>query len=262
MCSRDLRCGDHLFDRRFGARVPYVIEYRSHKEERLLRHYRYVLAEHRKRKILYIHTVDQYLPGADVVQADQQVRKRRFSRAGVTDDADHVARLDVEADPVDDLSVLDVGKLNVPERDSAAYLVGHDRVIGFNDVRHGIRDLEQADAGVHAVAEPIRYVDEEVHRTVDHVHIGGEADEHTVCHLSAYDHPSAEAEHKHVAEIEDEIRERKRRILEIGELLFVLGEASRRSAEALYFVFLPRERLDHAHSAEDIAERRVHRARA
>ena len=231
-------------------------------KERLLRHYRYVLAEHRKRKILYVHAVDQYLPGADVVQADQQVRKRRFSRAGVTDDADHVARLDVEADPVDDLSVLDVGKLNVPERDSAAYLVGHDRVIGFNDVRHGIRDLEQADAGVHAVAEPIRYVDEEVHRTVDHVHISGEADEHTVCHLSAYDHPSAEAEHKHVAEIEDEIRERKRRILEIGELLFVLGEASRRSAEALYFVFLPRERLDHAHSAEDIAERRVHRARA
>ena len=72
--SRDLRRGDHLFDRRFGARVPYVIEYRSHKEERLLRHYRYVLAEHRKRKILYVHAVDQYLPGADVVQADQQVR--------------------------------------------------------------------------------------------------------------------------------------------------------------------------------------------
>ena len=125
-------------------------------------------------------------------------------------------------------------------------------MLRLNDLRHGVHDLKEPRAGVEAVGRPVCHVYEEIHRVIDHVHVGDKCREQTVREVSAavYDHPSADSPDVNVAEVEYEARRRERHVLEIRQVLLVRRETLRIAVEAPRLVLFLRERLDDAYAAE------------
>ena len=70
--------------------------------------------------MLDIDAADQHPPGIDFIQPADEAHQRRFARAAAADDADHLARLDREADVLQHGLVLVVGEADVLELDAAA----------------------------------------------------------------------------------------------------------------------------------------------
>ena len=90
----------------------------------------------------------------------------------------------------------------MPEFHIAFHVIDMDRVCGFHHIGLRVHDLDQAAHGVQAVREPVDHIDKGVHRAVDHVHVGDEEQQHTVCHLTLDHHPAACTQHDQIADRE------------------------------------------------------------
>ncbi len=124
----------------FGPAVGDVLGDAAEEQERLLEHQADVPTIRLDREPAEVDTVDQDRPFAHVVEPAGQVDQRALAGAAGADQADHLARLDRQVDPLEDPTV-PVAEADVLEDDLALDVAGVDRPGGLGDGRDPVEDL-------------------------------------------------------------------------------------------------------------------------
>ena len=96
---------DDLFVGRIQPAVADVVHDRAGENEAVLQHDAHLGAQGVQRHLGDVVAVNQHAAGIDVVEARDQVHDRRLARAGRADKRDRLARLDVEVEVLEMLTV-------------------------------------------------------------------------------------------------------------------------------------------------------------
>ena len=120
--SARLRGGHHLGLGGVGAAVEDVVAHRAVQQRGVLRDHADLRAQAVLRHVGDVLAVDQDAARLDVVEAQQQVDERGLAGARAADQADLLARADLQRQPVDDTRAVAgaVGEADVLEADLAA----------------------------------------------------------------------------------------------------------------------------------------------
>ena len=105
-----LRRGDQFRFGRVRPSVDDVVAHRAMQQRRVLRHHADLRAQALLRRVRDVLAVDQDAAALDVVEAQQQVDDRRLARAGAADEADLLARPDVQREVVDHVGLAAVAR--------------------------------------------------------------------------------------------------------------------------------------------------------
>ncbi len=161
MRVRGARGGDDLVARRLGLAVGDVLGDRAEEQERLLQHEPDVAPVFGHRQRADVDAVDADRPLGHVVEAADQVHQRALARAAVADQADHLARRDLQVDAADDAPVA-VAEPHVADVDLAPHLREVHRAAsgsGTLDTWSRMSKIRFAPAAAFCVTETMRLIE-------------------------------------------------------------------------------------------------------
>src|SRR5262249_7263580 len=136
----------------------------------------------------YVDAVDENRPVADVVEPADQVHERALPGAARTDEADHLARLDLQLEILDHHPI-SVAKGHVPERDFAAQAADRYRMRRVGNARHPVEDLEDALNTRRGTLGHLKHPAHRLEPDVDAADIGQEGREDAQLDLAPDDQP-------------------------------------------------------------------------
>ena len=128
--------------------------------------------------VSYINSVDHNLTFVVIVVAEKQIYKRRFTRAGRSDDSDYITRLDYKIYVFKRLFRSVKGEVYVLKLDPSAEVnVCHS--LSEIMLRLGVKNVHDPFKGCHRVLHRIGKICKEVYGAVEHTCVRNERNEKT-----------------------------------------------------------------------------------
>ncbi len=177
--------------------VGDVLRHRAHEDVGLLGYHGHIPAQLLEAVALHVDPVHQHLPFLGVIEPGDQVHQRGLAGAGAPHDAEHLPRLHMEADILQDRLVGLIAEGHVPQLDLAPQLPGPQGIRHLLHLRHRVDDLEHALGGVHALGVPADGPGEKVQGPLELSHIAGKRDQQPQLDVrAADDHSAAHGPHQ------------------------------------------------------------------
>ena len=162
---------DDLLAGGFRPAVRDVLGDAAMEEQRLLQHDADLRPQLLLQGLLEGDAVDENLAVRSVVEPRDQVDQSGLARAAGPHDADHLARLHLEADLVEDAREPVVGKADIAELHRPLQFPRVDRVLIVDHVRLGVQDLEDPLGRGGRALQLLGDHAQLAHRLVEHHHV-------------------------------------------------------------------------------------------
>ena len=197
-----------------------VVAHRAAKQEQVLRHVADIAPEIDRVDLSNVGPVDHDCAFGRRIEADHHLGDRRLARPDTTDEADRLARADLEADASEDLDVLvRIGEADVFEADLAAQIGAVQKHLIFRQLGRLFHDgVQRAQRGhrLMIAGHQLRRGAERAERTARQDDAGDQAADRE---LALADQENPDQHHGHRRHLLDEEREGRRQICEEARAL-------------------------------------------
>jgi len=190
---------------RAGPAEADVVGDRAAEQEGVLQHHAELPTQRTLRDAPHVDPVEADAPAGHVVESTQQLDQRRFARARLSDERDHLAGLHFEADVAQHRQAIFVGEVHLLECDAAGDARHLDGIRRVDDLRLGVEHLEDALAGGHRRLKGVVALRQIADRIEEQVDVQHEGDQHAGRDGVAQHLRAADPHHERDGERADEI---------------------------------------------------------
>ena len=247
--------GHHLVVGRPLFGIGDVFLHRAHENIRLLRDHGDARAKVGKGHLPDVDPVNEDVPLLRVVQPVDQIHQSGFSRARPPDNAQHLARTDMEVDILQHVAVRLIPEGDVPQLNLSAHVGKADGLLRLGNLRNGVDNLKNALGSVGAVGPPAKNVRHEIQRPVQLRDIGGKGNQHAKLDapISQNQH-GAKAPHGEVGQILHNPVEGVEPVVIGDDVQLGRPHPPVVYRKALFLIFLLPEGLDHTGAGDVVVD--------
>ena len=242
--------------RRIEASVADVLANRRRKEHRLLRYKPNLPAQRRERYIADVMPVNADRAAVHLVKPRNEVCDRRFARARRTDKGDHFSRGGIERHAAERRVPLLVRKRNVLEADMPLHGRQGLRPRLIRDRLFEIHNGKDAIHRSHCLLEIAVDAREPLHRICKVHGIGEEGDERPRRNVAVDNLIAAEPHDERHGDRREKLYRRRQHTRLLNILHYGVKIAVVAGHEAVDFIILAHERLDHARCGKALLQER------